>query len=118
MTEPDEGSKAGYDLLLSPLRLGSQQVRNRIVLSAHVTNLATSERTASARHMAYYRERARGGTGLIVMESLAVHPTAGSSRLSLHAFDDAVIGGLTEVAAAVRAEGAVTLAQLNRCTSS
>ena len=76
-------------------------------------NLATSERTASARHVAYYRERARGGTGLIVMESLAVHPTAGSSRLSMHAFDDAVISGLAEVAAAVHAEGAVALAQLN-----
>jgi 2,4-dienoyl-CoA reductase-like NADH-dependent reductase (Old Yellow Enzyme family) len=102
-----------YDLLLSPLRLGHHELRNRIVLSAHVTNLATSERTASGRHVAYYRERARGGTGLIVVESLAVHPTAGSSRLSMHAFDDAVIDGLAEVAGAVHAEGAMTMAQLN-----
>ena len=106
-----EGTR--YDLLLSPLRLGRHELRNRIVLSAHVTNLATSERTASARHVAYYRERARGGTGLIVVESLAVHPTAGSSRLSMHAFDDAVIDGLADVASAVHAEGAVALAQLN-----
>jgi 2,4-dienoyl-CoA reductase-like NADH-dependent reductase (Old Yellow Enzyme family) len=102
-----------YDLLLSPLRLGRHTLRNRIVLSAHVTNLATSERAASARHVAYYRERARGGTGLIVLESLAVHPTAGSSRLSMHAFDDTVVGGLADVADAVQAEGAVVLAQLN-----
>jgi 2,4-dienoyl-CoA reductase-like NADH-dependent reductase (Old Yellow Enzyme family) len=106
-----EGTR--YDLLLSPLRLGRHELRNRIVLSAHVTNLATSERTASARHVAYYRERARGGTGLIVVESLAVHPTAGSSRLSMHAFDDAVIDGLADVGRAVHAEGAVALAQLN-----
>ncbi|MGH3252676.1 MAG: FAD-dependent oxidoreductase [Trebonia sp.] len=106
-----EGNR--YDLLLSPLRLGRHELRNRIVLSAHVTNLATSERTVSPRHVAYYRERARGGTGLIVVESLAVHPTAGSSRLSLQAFDDAVIGGLADVASAVHAEGAVALAQLN-----
>ena len=48
----------GYDLLLSPLRLGPHELRNRIVLSAHVTNLATSERTA-------WRTTgsARGGTG-------------------------------------------------------
>jgi 2,4-dienoyl-CoA reductase-like NADH-dependent reductase (Old Yellow Enzyme family) len=102
-----------FGLLLSPLHLGRHQLRNRIVLSAHVTNLATSERTASPRHVAYYRERARGGTGLIVVESLAVHPTAGSSRLSMHAYDDSVIGGLADVAAAIHAEGAVALVQLN-----
>ena len=113
MAEPGEGASTGYQRLLSPLQLGRHQLRNRIVLSAHVTNLATSERTPSARHVAYYRERARGGTGLIVMESFAVHPTAGSSRLSMHAFDDAVIDGLAEVAAAVHAEGAVIFAQLN-----
>jgi 2,4-dienoyl-CoA reductase (NADPH2) len=56
-----------YPLLFSPLTLGPIRVRNRVVFSAHLTNFAEDNRP-SERLIAYYRERARGGAGLIITE--------------------------------------------------
>ncbi|MBM9468743.1 oxidoreductase [Nakamurella leprariae] len=109
----DPGPDPATALMLQPMSLGRLRLRNRVAVSAHVTNLATADRLASARHAAYYAERARGGAGLIVVESLAVHPTAGSSRLSMQAFDDGITAAMNQVAAAVQAEGAAAFAQLN-----
>lgn len=48
-----------------PLDIGSTRVKHRIMQSAHTTYFAEHGRL-SERHIAYYRERARGGTALIV----------------------------------------------------
>jgi 2,4-dienoyl-CoA reductase-like NADH-dependent reductase (Old Yellow Enzyme family) len=109
----DPGPDPASALMLQPLSLGRLTLRNRVVVSAHVTNLATADRLASTKHAAYYAERARGGAGLIVVESLAVHPTAGSSRLSMQAFDDGITAAMTQVARAVQEAGSYAFAQLN-----
>ena len=58
--------------LLEPITLGSRSARNRIVFGPHETNLAR-KRAISDRHLAYYRARAEGGTGVIVVEEASVH---------------------------------------------
>ena len=58
--------------LLDPLDLRSHRARNRIVFGPHETNLAR-RRSLSDRHVAYYRRRAAGGAGLIVVEETSVH---------------------------------------------
>jgi 2,4-dienoyl-CoA reductase (NADPH2) len=60
-------------LLLTPLPLGPRTAPNRILFGPHVTNLAAHDRTLSARHVAYYARRARGGCGTIVVEGASVH---------------------------------------------
>jgi mycofactocin system FadH/OYE family oxidoreductase 1 len=47
-------------------------MRNRIVFGPHETNLGQG-RSISKGHVAYYSERARGGTGLVVIEEASVH---------------------------------------------
>lgn len=59
--------------LLEPLKLGSLQARNRITFGPHETNLGWG-RAISDRHVAYYRRRAEGGAGTIIVEEAAVHP--------------------------------------------
>ncbi|MFP5327024.1 MAG: mycofactocin system FadH/OYE family oxidoreductase 1 [Acidimicrobiia bacterium] len=59
--------------LLEPITLGSRRARNRIVFGPHETNLAR-KRAISDRHAAYYRARAEGGAGVIVVEEASVHP--------------------------------------------
>src|ERR1700704_313410 len=95
--------------LLQPLTLGPRTPRNRIVFGPHETNLARG-RAVSDRHVAYYRRRAAGGVGTIVVEEASVHdsdwpyercPLAGES-----------VGGWAAVADAVHAEGALVLAAL------
>jgi 2,4-dienoyl-CoA reductase (NADPH2) len=59
--------------LFSPIALGSVEVSNRIVMSAHGTRLASGGLPTEAL-MGYYEARARGGLGLIVVSTYAAHP--------------------------------------------
>jgi 2,4-dienoyl-CoA reductase (NADPH2) len=58
--------------LLEPLDLGRRVARNRVVFGPHETNLAQG-RAISERHVAYYRRRAVGGSGVVVIEEASVH---------------------------------------------
>src|SRR5262245_29225462 len=62
---------------------------------------------------AYYRERARGGVGLIIIGATHVHPSSLAAPLiTPQLFNDANIGPLAEIAKAVHAEGAKLAIQL------
>ena len=62
---------------------------------------------------AYYRERARGGVGLIIIGATHVHPSSLAAPLvTPQLFNDANIAPLAEVAKAVHAEGAKLAIQL------
>ncbi|MCU1600805.1 MAG: NADH:flavin oxidoreductase/NADH oxidase [Frankiales bacterium] len=59
-------------MLTEPLPLGTRTAPSRVVFGPHETNLGR-DRALSDRHVAYYRERARGGSGVIVVETASVH---------------------------------------------
>lgn len=99
-------------LLFSPLRVGNITVQNRIVFSAHLTNFA-EDFMPTDRHACYYRERARGGVGLIITEEHSVHPTDHPYEKLIHAFNPAVLPGYRRITEMVHAEGAPILAQIN-----
>lgn len=96
-------------LLLEPLRMGPREARNRVVLGPHETNLGDG-RALSARHVAYYRRRAAGGVGTVVVEEAAVHESDWPyerSPLAARCAD-----GWAAVADACHAEGALVLAAI------
>ncbi|MBK7983120.1 MAG: mycofactocin system FadH/OYE family oxidoreductase 2 [Candidatus Competibacter sp.] len=99
-------------LLFTPMKIGSITVKNRIVFSAHLTNYA-EDFMPSERHLFYYRERARGGTGLIITEEQSTHPTDHPYEKLIHAFHRRVIPHYRKITAAVHAEGTPILAQIN-----
>jgi 2,4-dienoyl-CoA reductase (NADPH2) len=95
--------------LLEPLDLGPRRARNRVVFGPHETNLGDG-RTLSERHVAYYRRRAAGGVGTVVVEEASVHPSDWPyERCPLAS---ACGPGWRAVADAVHAEGALVLAAL------
>ncbi len=98
--------------LFTPLKIGSITVQNRIVFSAHLTNYA-EDFMPSDRHGYYYRERARGGAGLIITEEHSVHPTDHPYEKLIHAFNASVIPGYRRMTEMVHAEGVPILAQIN-----
>jgi len=102
----------GARLLFTPIKVGSLTLNNRIVFSAHLTNYAEGY-MPSERHVYYYRERARGGAGLIITEEHSTHPTDHPYEKLIHAFNPAVIPGYRQITAAVHAEGTPILAQIN-----
>lgn len=109
MPEPSPGA-AAYPHVFTPLRLGDVTLRNRVFVSAHTTNFAT-DFLPTARHVAYHRERARGGAGLIIIEPLRVHDTSLGRAGGLSASREA-LPGLTKIVEAVRAEGAAIFTQI------
>ncbi len=97
--------------LAQPLQLRHLTLRNRIVFGAHTANMA-DDGLPGPRHLGYYRERARGGAAMIVVEPVPVHATAVLTRGNFRHSDDAVIPGFRAITDAVHAEGAVVLHQL------
>ena len=102
----------GTRLLFTPIKIGGLTLNNRIVFSAHLTNYAENY-MPSDRHAYYYRERARGGAGLIITEEHSTHPTDHPYEKLIHAFNPAVIPGYKRITEMIHAEGVPILAQIN-----
>lgn len=101
-----------YRYLFSPLKIGSVVVPNRINFGAHLTNLSVNHRI-SERHIYYYRERAKGGCGLITTEEMTVHPSDLAYEKLVDAFDPDVIPGFERLTRVIHAYDTRIFAQLN-----
>ena len=58
--------------LLSPWKIGSLEIKNRIVMSPMTLVWCNPDETPSDRQIAYWTERAKGGVGLIITEMNSV----------------------------------------------
>lgn len=94
-----------------PLILRHKTLRNRIVFGAHTTNMAR-DGLPGDQHLAYYRERAKGGAAMITVEPMPVHPTAILTRGNFRPCSDDVIPHFKRLTSACQAEGAVMIQQL------
>ena len=100
--------------LLSPGRIGGLALRNRIVMAAMGTNFAAPDGHCTERMIAYYEARARGGAGLLILETSAAFWPSGASMPNTIAFsDDRFIPGLSELTGRMHRHGAKVVAQLN-----
>lgn len=101
--------------LFTPLDIGPTTVRNRILMPA--VSVGYSENNIlSDRHVAYYRERARGGAGLIVTEQQAGHRLSkGSFYLGCSAWEKAAVPQYAKLADAVHEFGGSQFVQLFGC---
>lgn len=92
--------------------LGVVRPRNRLVFAATSSELAVGGRVTDEM-IAYYGARARGGVGTIVVEATYVSQVGKRLRHNAMIDSDACVPGLERLAAAINAEGAVALLQLN-----
>jgi 2,4-dienoyl-CoA reductase-like NADH-dependent reductase (Old Yellow Enzyme family)/thioredoxin reductase len=76
------------------------------------TNFTGTDGVVCDRNIMYYRERARGGVGLIIVEAAYVHQSAKHRTNGIGAAEDRFIPGLRRLAEAIRAEGAVPAIQI------
>ena len=111
MTATTRPSRLDLSPLFEPVRLGSVPIRNRIVMTGHGTGLAENY-LPSDRHVAYYRERAIGGVGLIGMAFPQIHPTSQDVPGEPHAYNPAIVPGLKRISQAVHQYGARIVMQL------
>ena len=97
--------------LFSPLRIGPAELPCRIVSSSHQTTLV-GDHLPTEDFIAYQEARARGGTGLIVMEAVAVAPSGLLTPHTLGGYLNAIVDGYGRVAAAVQGHGTKLFTQL------
>lgn len=104
-----------FPALFSPLNIGTVEVRNRIMQTAHSKRYSWAG-ADTQREIDYQVARARGGVGLIVTGSRAVHPTSGGSRATVGYLRDAM-GMSTRLVDAVHEHGTKIFAQLGHAGS-
>ncbi|MEK3673986.1 NAD(P)/FAD-dependent oxidoreductase [Paenibacillus sp. FSL R10-2771] len=91
-----------YEKLFAAGRIGRLELRNRIVMPAMGTSLATASGEASDEMIAYYEERAAGGCGLIITEITRVDNETGvGTPNQLNASDLLYVPRLEKLARAV-----------------
>jgi len=91
-----------YPNLLSPVRIGTMELRNRIVMAPMGVEIVDSDGRANEGIVRYYEERARGGAGLIITEVAAIaYPSGANSVHQLGMSQDSFIPALTELTSAV-----------------
>lgn len=93
-----------YQKLFSDFKMKGMTMRNRVILPAMGTKMATIEGHVTDQLISYHAARAKGGCGLNMVEVCAVHgPSAPVKFLAL--YKDTQISGHRQLTDAIHAEG-------------
>lgn len=98
--------------MFSPVQIGTVTVPNRFVVPPMGNNLANTDGTLSDRSLSYYQARAKGGFGLITIESTVVYREAKGGPRKPCLFSDDTVESFRRVADACHAYGAKVSIQL------
>jgi len=99
--------------LFSPLRINRAVFKNRIMMTPLYLGYANPDGTVSSLLLDHYREMAASGAAAIVVEHTGVDPSGLGSPYMLRIDDARFIPGLSNLARAIQAEGALAFLQLN-----
>jgi 2,4-dienoyl-CoA reductase-like NADH-dependent reductase (Old Yellow Enzyme family) len=100
-----------FPTLFSPLKLRHKTLKNRIVFGAHTANMS-HEGIPGPRHFGYYRERARGGAAMIVIEPAPAHRTGILTRGNFLHESDEVIPHFRKITDECHSHGTVMIHQI------
>lgn len=101
--------------LLTPIRIKSLEIANRVVMPPMGTGLGNNDGTVSEANLAYLRRRARSGAGLYITEITEIDPLGAVTPSCLAIWDDKFIPGLRQMADIVHAAGGKIAMQLHHC---
>ena len=98
-------------LLSDPFQVKTLHLANRFVMAPMVTGFA-EDHLATDAQVAGYRDHARAGVGLVIVEATAVLPDGTLMDRNLGLWEDAQIPGLARIAQAIQGEGVPAVVQL------
>jgi len=105
---------AAFPLLGSPIRIAGLEIRNRTAMSPMSSVLGDDDGNITPDIMGFYRVRAEGGTGLIIVEFTCVDRQFGRAEMKQLALDsDEAIPAHRALAAMIKATGARAAIQLH-----
>src|SRR5215470_330784 len=100
------------NVLLTPARIGSLDVPNRVVMPAMTTRTADEEGYVTDDTIAYYLARAQGGVGLITVEMVSPEKAGRHRRREVGLYDDRFLPGLTRLVDEIHRAGSKASIQL------
>lgn len=92
--------------LFTPFSLKSVTLRNRIAVPP-MCQYSAHDGLTNDWHLAHYTSLARGGAGLVIVEATAVSPEGRITPGCTGLWNEAQVGGMAAIAAAIKAGGAV-----------
>lgn len=101
-----------FPAMFSPVQIGAVTVPNRFVVPPMGNNFANTDGSLSERSLSYYEARAKGGFGLITIESTVVYEQAKGGPRKPCLFTDETVESFRRVTAACHAYGAKVSIQL------
>lgn len=102
-----------FEKLFEPATIAGMELKNRIVMPPMGTNMATLEGQVTESIRRYYEERAKGGVGLIIVETTCIDAPAGKTTARQMAIDDdRFIPDLAKLAGTIHRHGAKAVLQL------
>ncbi len=102
-----------FQKLLAPGKIGSMKLKNRFVVPPMGTNLATYNGEVTEEMIAYYRRRAKGGFGLIIIEVTAIDRKGKAIMNEVGLWDDDQIPMFRKLMNAIHEEGGKVVVQLH-----
>ena len=108
-----------YPHIFEPITIKRTTIKNRIAMTPMGSNYGEASGEMSNRHMNYYKLRAKGGTGLIIVENANVQYPVGSNGTSQLRIDhDRFMPRLYQLVESLHKEGAVVAIQINHAGAS
>lgn len=103
-----------FEMLFSPMKIGTMEVKNRVVMTAAEFSLGQTNGEPTERMMNYYEERAKGGVGLIIPGICRVNDMAAASTFTqLSMSSDRHIEPMKAMVARLHRHGAKLCIQLH-----
>lgn len=100
--------------LFSEYILKGHTIKNRVVLPPMVPPHYTGpDGIVTEKSVRHYTDRAAGGPGIVIVEATAVQKEGRLAPYQLGLWDDIFIPGLSAIAAAIKAQGALALIQIH-----
>jgi len=101
-----------FKQLLSPVQIGQLRLKNRIVMPGMGLNYATNDGYITEREKAFYKERAAGGVGTIILGIGCVDLVGKLIPNQICIYDERFIPGLADIVETIHQHGAKALIQL------
>ena len=99
--------------LTKPIKIGNLNLKNRVVMAPVKTGYATSEGQVTEELIQYYVNRAKGGVGLIVLESAYVDLSGKEIPRQLGIYDDSMVEGLRRLITPLQEAGSKVAVYIN-----
>lgn len=111
--------KNNFKHIFSPLKVRGMVMPNRVAMMPMGSDLAGHTGELSDEHIKYYELRARGGTGLIIVENVCVkYPEGSNGTTQLRIDQDCYIPRLWNLTEACHRHGAMMGVQINHAGAS